>query len=157
MTNDHPSVTLVEPWTKRAVEIDEEIAPLIEATWRLGIPTVMSCQDNFGKVWIMFLFAFAAEDFLNAVASADDDDPKDVESLRNRIAPVYEPVHDSEAFRLERRWRYDVVPTDYGSRGAPDVKLGMSVRFPRSDLAEVTRRIEEQPPKRKWWADSQPA
>jgi hypothetical protein len=36
---------MTQPGRRASVEIDKEIAPLIKATWALGIETFASCQD----------------------------------------------------------------------------------------------------------------
>jgi hypothetical protein len=40
----HPEVDLVDPFTGHVVGIDEEMVPIIEALWSLGIETSECCQ-----------------------------------------------------------------------------------------------------------------
>lgn len=47
---DHPQVHI--EFDGRFACVDEEIAPLILALWRRGIPTHTSCQDELGFVAI---------------------------------------------------------------------------------------------------------
>ena len=132
--------------------LDVEIAPLLLDLWRLGCWTLNSCQDNFGKVWLEFDDGGAAELFCSIAAGAFD---QQLESLYTRVlgwgsTRIGRPSRTSA-------WRYAVVPTDLNvewetareepweevgrSRGAPQVVFHVSVRFPRSDLPEVARRV----------------
>lgn len=49
-------------------DCDVEIAELIGACWCLGMPTLMSCQDMNGQVWIQFSDQAVRERFESAVA-----------------------------------------------------------------------------------------
>lgn len=68
---------------ERREEIDEAIAPLIEALWRAGIPTLMSCQETKpGTAWIEFEDLKHLRQFLNLVAQYEEGD----DSLYDRIS-----------------------------------------------------------------------
>lgn len=129
-------------------DVDEGIAQLILALWKLDIRTVMSCQDNNGRVWINFLSPVDAENFLDAVTT-NEDIGDDTDCLNNRIAGEVEP-EDWEDFRLHRRWDYSCIPTDFGldpeddtrRSGPPDFYFDLSVRFPLTDLSEAVHRVE---------------
>jgi hypothetical protein len=108
-------------------DVDEGIAELILAMWKAGIETILSCQNNHGRVWVN-LPAVDAERFLSIVAGicpeatpiGDEDPPEDydMEGLYNRVAGEYEP-EDWEEFRTERAWRYDCSADDLGVPGEP--------------------------------------
>lgn len=38
----------------RRIHVDAEIAPLIKELWHKGFMTRNSCQDNRGRMWLMF-------------------------------------------------------------------------------------------------------
>jgi hypothetical protein len=57
----------------RTVEIDEEIAPLIEAMDRAGIVTHQSCQNMNGWAWIVLEGIWSLGDLLSAVGEPDED------------------------------------------------------------------------------------
>lgn len=115
------------------VEIDEGIADLIVACWDRGIETVLSCENNSGRIWIEF---FEESDLVEFTRIAAGEFSDDVESLYNRVLPEFEPV-DWEAFRENRAWMYGINP-----------EMGVEphfypwVRFPISDYAEVLRRFQ---------------
>ena len=132
---NHPTVTLA--YFGETVEIDQEVAPLLQDVWRLGIPTLSSCQDDDGMVELMFYGEHALR-FLDVVSygaphdDAADDDPLEFGMLFWRIAPS-----ESLTFDSDRRWRYHTSVW----RSLPDhrIRFTTSVRFPRDDLPTVTR------------------
>lgn len=144
----HPQVHI--EWGDQAAEVDEGIAPLILELWKAGIDTMMSCQDNDGRLWIEFPDTADAARFLDVVADYDED----VESIYNRATGEWEP-DDWEAFRAERAWHYSTSPIDYGvdqiafgddqafaDLGHRDFGFTLSVRFPLSDYPTVAARLE---------------
>lgn len=140
--NEHPTVEVsVGEWSE---QIDVEIAPLIEQIWRSGIETTNSCQENpTGRVWIEFLTAFDAADFLDAVVGGFSQNPN---SMYARIR------QDSEE---KERWEYSVHPRDASLEqvwlsddemqevptGPPEFVFSHSIRFPKSDLPLVIERM----------------
>lgn len=129
-------------WDGDAADVDEGIADFILECWKAGCLTGMSCQGEPGEspVWVMFLDAGMAEQFLNIVCAFEED----TESIWNRAAHDHEPDDDWEAFRAERAWRYDVVVDDWAEQatGVPrQFELAISVRFPHSDLDVVLERL----------------
>ena len=53
--------------------VDKGIAPLIDACFYYGGPTVASCENNSeGKAWIQFLNPLAADDFLTGIFADGD-------------------------------------------------------------------------------------
>lgn len=130
-------------------EIDVEIAELIGSIWTAGIQTTNSCQENQpGLAWIDFPTAFDAADFLNAIAGEFDEVN---DSLYNRIRREWEPT---DASNIEW-WQFDSSPWDSSviqtfvgdneieelSSGPANFVFSVSIRFPRSDIGTVTRRM----------------
>jgi hypothetical protein len=126
-------------------DIDKDIASLIEEIWRANMFTTNSCQESrHGLVWIEFVSALDAEAFLNIVSGSYS---RDNDSLYNRVTGIWLST-------VKSRWVYGVSPTDVsgplfdddggveeGPTGPPDVSFDISVRFPRSDLPLVLRRM----------------
>lgn len=51
----HPTVSLVDPFTKTKVDIDVELAEVISLIWKCGVKTLSSCQCNGDEpIWIKF-------------------------------------------------------------------------------------------------------
>jgi hypothetical protein len=138
MPFDHPTV-LVD-----GVAIDVEIAPLIEALWARGIETLNSCQDNTDDhyVWVEFASPLDASAFLNNVVGR----ASGWRSMYRRAMLEFE-VPGGE-------WRYAIHPLNLGIEqtllgdemherriGPNDIDFSVSIRFPRGDLATVTRRL----------------
>lgn len=113
--------------------------PLVLDLWRAGLETVSSCQDRHGRVSIDFADAATAEEFLNIVCGERS---TDLESIYNRIVVDEEP-DDWERFRRHRQWLVGGgAPIDYETAGQTAIGLWcVDVSFPRSDLAEVERRL----------------
>jgi len=69
----HKQTAILDPESNMMIEVDEGIAPLLEAIWNCGIITCNSCQENRpGIIWIEFLAAEDAEAFLTRVVSGLD-------------------------------------------------------------------------------------
>jgi hypothetical protein len=124
----------------RAVDVDLEIAPLIEAMDRAGIVTSQSCQNMDGWVWIQLDDMSDLATLMSAVA-IDDDDP---DSIFQRLTDweVAASYFDESS---TTRWRYSIspYPVDEDEDEWPTL-WGFSalVEFPPADLTEVTRRVE---------------
>lgn len=130
-------------------DIDEEIAPLIEEIWKADIRTINSCQENRpGIVWIEFPTVYGAADFLNIAAGPFS---HELDGLYNRISLAWE----RDPGPVEGAWKYDLHPFDMavgvcdvddGSveekpTGPPEFVFGVSIRFPRSDLPILLKRL----------------
>jgi hypothetical protein len=124
----------------RAVDVDLEIAPLIEAMDRAGIVTNQSCQNMDGWVWIQLDDMSDLATLMSAVA-IDDDDP---DSIFQRLTDweVAAPSFDESS---TTRWRYSIspYPVDEDEDEWPALwGFTALVEFPPADLPEVTRRVE---------------
>ena len=125
MSKEHPAVSLVPPGMRKAVPIDKEIAPLIQAMWSLGISTNASCQDHDGMVQIVM----SVEDvrlFLTVVARHADKKVARA-AARAGLGPEYWDLH-----LWSQAWE----------RGKhTSIGLATAVYFPREHLAEVTKAL----------------
>jgi hypothetical protein len=138
-------------WGDREAYIDRGIASLILELWKADIDTCNSCENNVprGWVWIEFTTAHDAESFLNIVAQDYDED---ADSLYQRINRLWQGDDIDE----RKDWIYHVYPIDLSLEHAVDEVEGtceivpdgpaqfmftVSIRFPRTHLAEVTRRM----------------
>jgi hypothetical protein len=134
----------------RSADVDDGIADLLLEAWRADFDTMMSCQDAFGRIWILFTWPAAAERFLTIVASQFD---ADLEGIYHRIVGEHE-VAGWDALRTERAWTYQVDVVDWGlgvgrddeqsvraEGDMPDIHIALSVRFPITDYEEVLERM----------------
>jgi len=159
---EHKQVTIHGTVNGRShtAEVDAGIADFIQLLWSLDIGTVMSCEDNYGRIWIDFPSTMEAERFLNDLAP-DPSRFDDFESLDNRICSIWEPTDDLE-FRRDRAWHYTTSVADYGlnlpwgpcddddpdieREGEPCFIFDIDVRFPIADLPEVMERLKNVSP-----------
>jgi len=134
----HAAVVVeVGPWRE---EIDEAIAPLIEAIWQAGIPTMMSCQETDpGMAWIEFEELEHVQEFLNLVADYEEG----AATMYNRIAhdlitpPAATPMRE-----------YQLNPLDCGGNDESHRKdrdcafiFSVGVYIPHADLPIVLDRL----------------
>ncbi len=63
----HPMIEVYNPFLQEAIPIDENIAPLMESIWKLGIKTENSCQDDYQykQIWICFSSMGDLKNFFN--------------------------------------------------------------------------------------------
>jgi hypothetical protein len=153
---EHPTVALVTP-DGETVEIDEELADLVELAWQAGCRTAWCCQDHgeavveawstshlaeFRRVhlgWSVISFA-SGEDlcvFMDAVAGGG---PRDAFYVRmvQETAP--------RAWRVGIRLWDDAVSADYAGRPPVPSAFGVwqgRVFLPRSDVAEAADRLAQ--------------
>jgi hypothetical protein len=148
--NVHPLKTVTVG--EMSAEIDEMLAPVIEATWRAGIHTLTSCQDagESNESWIEILphmadyvakhrgWAFIDFDlddglaFLGALARSG-----------TRDAFYVRMVH----WAAPDAWRINAKPFDramFNEKLPSSFQLRMlQVTFPQYDIPEIVRRLEE--------------
>jgi len=140
---DHERIPVTHPRFAEPVEVDKDIAALIQALWRLGIDTDESCQNvGPGSVWIQFSSGPDALKFLSLVAAIrEEEGPEAADRLYYRL------------INGEGGWEYEVVPWDLnmvmmdekgvaGFDGPPDLVLPVAVRFPISDYFRVLQIVK---------------
>lgn len=134
---------------EQEADVDEGIADLLLACWRLGIDTNLSCENNVpeGYIWINF------------------DGPEDALLFADLAAPRYDPEMDSTYQRAaqvwsgaEPAWIWKCHPTDLNI--AVDIDeddcmietpmseqscfwLSVAVRFPQCDYEPILARLIE--------------
>ena len=105
MMLDHKQVRV--KYRGKFIKVDEGIAPLLKAIWKLGIETTLSCQENRdGIAWIEFATAEDAKAFIDIVSHRHDSDPH---SLYNRIAGEW---CDDDAKEPPLFWEFSTSPHD---------------------------------------------
>jgi len=122
--------------------IDKKIAPLILETWKAGVSTDYSCEDQRKpgdkEAWVVLGFPSVTEarKWMRIVAPHK----KDLRWLHNQEMRV--------ACREMRRrgvacWRWETYAYDavYGATGPTRLDFGVLVRFPVSDLGTIMRRL----------------
>jgi len=134
---EHKQTAIHDPRSNTMIEVDERIAPLLEAMWSCGIITCNSCQENKpGIIWIEFLAAEDAEAFLAGIVSGFD--PINNPGAHNWLYP--------RIMGLNGGWQYTGHPHDvreYIDQESGTVELNpsqacgftlsISIRFPVSD------------------------
>ena len=138
---EHKQTAILDPASNTMIEVDERIAPLLEAIWNCGIITCNSCQENKpGIIWIEFLAAEDAEAFLTRVVSGLD--------------PINSPDADNWLYSrikgLDGGWQYTAHPHDvreYIDEECGTVELNasqscgftlsISIRFPVDDYEKL--------------------
>ena len=127
--HDHASDTMIE--------VDERIAPLLEAIWDCGIITCNSCQENKpGIIWIEFLAAEDAEALLARIVSGLDpiNYPEANNWLYSRIMgsnggwQYAGHPHDAREYIDQESGTVELNPSQ-----ACGLTLSISIRFPVSD------------------------
>jgi hypothetical protein len=146
----HPTV-LVQVGHRQA-QIDEQLAPAIEACWRSGFETLTCCQDlgesNTGWVeklphmaayvesrrgWMLIDFPIdSGLAFLSAVANAG---PRDAFYVRMTHWAAPE-AWDVKIKPMDAAMFHEESPSQFGLRL-------LQVSFPAHDLPELTRRLLE--------------
>jgi hypothetical protein len=133
----------------RDAEVDEGVAPVIEACWRLGIETVVSCQENRPEMmWVNFASALDASAFLEAILPKIDDS---LEGLYYRAIGLRD-AEDCDVFRRERVWQWSTSVQDINTSDDLDENdafpprrpffwFDVSVRFPEDDYPVVLERL----------------
>ena len=138
---EHRQTAILDPSSRMMIEVDERIAPLLEAIWNYGIITCNSCQENEpGIIWIEFLAAVDAEAFLTRVVSGLD--------------PINRPDADNWLYSritgVVGGWRYSAHPHDareyideenstieLNASESCAIALSISIRFPIEDYERL--------------------
>ena len=138
---EHKQTAIHDPASDTMIEVDERIAPLLEAIWDCGIITCNSCQENKpGIIWIEFLAAEDAEALLARIVSGLD--------------PINNPKADNWLYSRVKGssdgWQYAAHPHDVREYIDPECgtielnasqscgfTLSISVRFPQSDYERL--------------------
>ncbi len=154
----HPATTVAHGGL--AAEVDLELAPLILETWRAGTATIHSCQDvgenvadladrlphlaevvrrETSRASIGFPDAPALLSFLEALANAGRRSPFYERMVLWAAPDAWQLVIGVQDPGLERD--DGQVPEPDGSPRSRLVAASFAVRFPRSDVAEMTERM----------------
>ena len=153
----HPTTTVTHE--DRAAEVDVELAPVILEIWRAGIDTIHSCQDvgenvaglaaglphladvvrrESGRASIGFAGGDAVMAFLDVLANAG---PRD--QLYERMVHWASP----DAWQLVLGVQDQGLRDGEAGQGVDGAALSclvlasFQVRFPRSDVGEITERL----------------
>ena len=142
MSNNHfssrPHKTVVLRYESEDVEIDEELAPLIQEIWKADIATYMSCQEtDRGIAWIEFDSMHDFLGFLNIVTKFE----AGADTLYNRINLQLTGEISSPT------WEYQVNLLDIDEEGRKaggvvDFFASIGVYFPHEDLPVILQRLQ---------------
>lgn len=129
MNRRHEAIKVYNPFLDEHIDIDKEIAELIEAIWASGIKTTWYCQvDSDDMVLIEFASEKDAEDFINAIFSGlDDYDFEHADFLYCRIK-----CKDGDKLP---QWEHTALmsDTEFVNGIEPSVYFTMIIRFPVDD------------------------
>ena len=130
--NEHYTIPVFNHVHNEYIDIDKNIAPLIELIWLNDIATSLSCENNVPNnyIWITFETPHDLELFLEIVFK-DTDQGND---FYDRGFP---------GFGKNNGWYYNTV-ADRKNEAIHDmaVSLSMSVRFPQSDYNTVLNKLQ---------------
>tara|TARA_R110002049_G_scaffold4601_5_gene32473 strand:- start:662486 stop:662992 length:507 start_codon:yes stop_codon:yes gene_type:complete len=135
-----PHATKIVSVGDQQAEIDVELAPLIEQMWRVGISTMMCCQETDpGIAWIEFDSVEDLMKFLNLVVPYDPN-PESLYSRVNWQRTAVDPADCWEfQFNLLDILKDQQEQTEDGfSHFMPTV----GAYFPRSDIRGIYERLE---------------
>jgi hypothetical protein len=127
----HEQVILNHPIYKIDIEIDKNIADLIEQLWKAGIQTTNSCENNIPNnyIWIQFVDSSHCNNFINILT-------KD-KILNNDIL-------SKNIFGIQECTNQWIIKLDYYLVNQSDYRFGeISVRFHKDDYYEVYSRIKQ--------------
>ncbi len=139
--SEHRQIAIFNPVLNETIEVDEGIAPLLEAIWNLGISTCNSCQENKpGVIWIEFSRAEDAEIFLTHIASGlhTVNGPTAGNRLYSRIMSqnggwqYNAHLHDSREYIDEENSALDL---DFSE--PCKIAVSISIRFPIKDYGKL--------------------
>ena len=138
---EHKQTAILDPALNQLIEVDEGIAPLLEAIWDSGIITCNSCQENKpGIIWIEFLTAEDAEAFLAHVVSGLDplNSPEADDWLYSRIVGANcgwqyaAHPHDAREYIDEEKGTMELSASE-----SCEIALSISIRFPVGDYGRL--------------------
>jgi hypothetical protein len=144
------------------IEVDEKIAPFLKLLWEHDIDTELSCQDNpvrgNDRVWINFRKAKDATKFVELAVSRPDPE-FELDSLYNRAYIHYMSekwlwckLEDIKQSKITHKlWDWSCGLADFGFDswgeefvGPSEPVISVSVRFPFSDIEQLTKNILNQ-------------
>jgi hypothetical protein len=125
--HDHEQVSLTSEYGPH-VHVDVGIAPLVEACWNLMLATMASCQGNLAGEHLAYLeFAPGGAERFAQLATKATSESKFWRATESALdSRIYDEGLDPAG------WRW--IP---GRPWTP----GFIVRFPPSDIPELTRRL----------------
>jgi hypothetical protein len=138
---EHKQIAILDPASNQLIEVDDGIAPLLEAIWDSGITTCNSCQENKpGIIWIEFLAAEDAEAFLARVVSGLNpvNSPEAENGLYSRIMGANcgwqytAHPHDAREYIDEEKGTMELNASE-----SCGMALSISIRFPVEDYGRL--------------------
>jgi len=118
-------------------DIDEVLAPLITEIWKVGIKTMMSCQEfKPGIAWIEFDSVDGLLRFLNIITRYE----QGIDTLYNRI--YYQDTASKWEYELSVMDVYDGKEESMVN-GLACFRATVGVYFPTSDIPVLLHRLEE--------------
>lgn len=133
----HPTVMMMDPFSRTDIKIDEKIAPLVSALWDAGIMTEQSCQeDRPGYAWIVFGDHEEALQFLGIILGKRPD----FEDSFIKAISHWDVAGPQNGYVEPGEWDWAVHPT-VDQEGVWSFLTSVSI--PVEHLAEVTDRLRK--------------
>ena len=149
MHHKQVSITVYDPGdnSEETIEVDEEIAPLIETLHKIGVNTWFSCQGNkrtekiygIGKGYILFPEVADVLQMMNLVSELDSKQP---------LSPMNRPAIINRVAKLS-----GIMPFELGFNSSfyddeaeshiPCFDSHVSCTFHNKDLKEITKIFKE--------------
>lgn len=148
---EHKKVSLFNPFLENHLDIDKNIAELIECLWKLDIKTTNSCENNVpvDYVWIKFFSGVDAETFLEIIGKHIYKDKAD----KYEDDDLYQRIKRSTNER-PNQWLYSCELVDYSESIINDdvvmdnefggFFISISVRFPQKDYPVVLNALKQE-------------
>ena len=141
-SSKHATVSVYNPMYDEHIDIDKNIAPLIELLWLNGISTLLSCENNVPRkhIWIYFETASDLESFSDIVFgdydSSDEDENDSDTDFYDRGYPGN--------FSKKDGWYYDlcVDRNRDEDRKIKTTSIGVSVRVPQKDYETILNKFK---------------
>lgn len=128
LQNEHATISVYNTIESEYIDIDQNIASLLECMWANNISTLMSCENNVpdNYIWIQFETSQDLELFLEIVFK--DLDPGD--NFYDRGFP---------GWGKKDGWYHDIIA---GRNMKDEVSISISIRFPQKDHDTVLNKLK---------------
>ena len=120
---DHEQVWVRPFWRDDDIQVDKGISDVLQAFWKLGVVTVNSCEDNFGKIWVQCLSC----------------------TYRMFIQQVFDPAHEDTGLRQSLAWYLGAVELSIYpayAKYADDGEVFICLRLPLDSKPQLLEFLE---------------
>ena len=141
MKTEHKQIKITHP-DGNIIEVDENLAELLEYCWSIGLKTVYSCQNNFDKVYIQFV---NIEDTAIFCSIAAGPPVEELDALFHKVRNInYQNYDWASSWRIECNIQDD--ENDFFQESnfkKANCRASGTIRFPVEDLPEVVYNFKQ--------------